>query len=142
MNPLYRKYRTYKIYRTHKTLSALALLIALAVVGGCEKKDPPPTKRSLVDVEVMTIVALESKTDAFDLHAKVEPNRVVHVAAEVDGRIEEVCCKEGQRVQAGPDSKPIIKLNTDLLDAKFKQARAQSETDRLDYAARDPAVGA
>ncbi|MCP4377991.1 MAG: hypothetical protein GY794_17680, partial [bacterium] len=78
MNLLYRKYRTYKIY---KKLPAIALLIAMAVVGGCEKKDPPPAKRKPVDVKVMTIVAMESKTDAFELHAKVEPNRVVHVAA-------------------------------------------------------------
>ncbi|MCP4375654.1 MAG: efflux RND transporter periplasmic adaptor subunit, partial [bacterium] len=119
--------------RKLQKLPALALLIALAVVSGCEKEDTPPAERKLVDVKVMTIVAIESKADAFELHAKVEPNRVVHVAAEVDGRIEEVCCKEGQRVQAGPDSKPIIKLNTDLLAARVKQAKAQHDIDQLNH---------
>ena len=116
-------------------LLALAIPIALAPLSGCEKKKAPePTERPPINVTVMTIVPLPSKIDAFDLHAKVEPNRVVHVAAEVDGRIEEICCEEGTRVKAGPDAKPIIKLNTDLLTAKLNQAKAKSDIDALDNA--------
>jgi len=118
----------------HRKLPGLLLLIALAALGGCKKKETATTERPPVNVSVMTIVPLATKADSFDLHAKVEPNRVVHLAAEVDGRIEEVCCEEGTRVKAGPGSKPIIKLNTDLLTAKFKQAKAQCDIDRLEYA--------
>ena len=118
----------------HRKLFPLALSIALAALGGCEEKETATSERPPVNVSVVTIAALASKADSFDLHAKVEPNRVVHVAAEVDGRIEEVCCEEGTRVKAGADSKPIIKLNADLLTAKVKQAKAQSDIDRLDYA--------
>ena len=117
----------------HRKLFPLALLIALAVPGGCKDKETPPIERPPVNVSVVTITALASKADSFDLHAKVEPNRVVHVAAEVDGRIEEVCCEEGTRVKAGANSKPIIKLNTDLLTAKFKQAEAQRDLDKQEY---------
>ena len=112
----------------------LVLLIAMAALSGCRQEQTPTTERPPVNVSVMTIAPLESKADSFDLHAKVEPNRVVHVAAEVDGRIEEVCCEEGTRVTAGADSKPIIRLNTDLLAARLKQAKAQSDIDRLEHA--------
>ena len=118
----------------HRRLPAVVLLIALAALGGCKKKETATTERPPVNVSVITIAPLASKADSFDLHAKVEPNRVVHLAAEVDGRIEEICCQEGTRVKAGADSKPIIKLNTDLLTAKFKQAKAQSDIDRLEHA--------
>ncbi|MDP6545858.1 MAG: efflux RND transporter periplasmic adaptor subunit [Phycisphaerae bacterium] len=118
----------------HRKLLSLALLVATAALGGCREKETPTTERPPVNVSVITIVPLASKADSFDLHAKVEPNRVVHLAAEVDGRIEEVCCQEGTRVKAGPNSKPIIKLNTDLLTAKLKQAKAQCDIDRLEHA--------
>jgi len=109
-------------------------LVTLAMAVGCKPKEKPVEKeRPPVNVSVMAIAPLASKSDSFDLHAKVEPNRVVHVAAEVDGRIEEILCKEGTRVKAGPESKPIIRLNTDLLTARLKAAKAQYDTDRLDY---------
>ena len=111
----------------------LIAVAALAAPGGCEDKETPPSARPPVNVSVVTIVPLASKADSFDLHAKVEPNRVVHVAAEVDGRIEEVCREEGTRVKAGIDSKPIIKLNTDLLAARFKQAKARRDIDNLEH---------
>ncbi|MDP6637464.1 MAG: efflux RND transporter periplasmic adaptor subunit [Phycisphaerae bacterium] len=118
----------------HRKFLPTALLIVLAGLGGCEeKKKKPAPKRPPVNVSVMTIVPLASKADTFDLHAKVEPNRVVHLAAEVDGRIEEILCEEGTRVTAGPDSKPIFKINTDLLAARLKQIKAQCDIDRLDY---------
>jgi len=118
----------------NRTLMALSLSIVIAALSGCRQRQEPVTKdRPPVNVSVMTIAPLASKADAFDLHAKVEPNRVVHVAAEVDGRIEQILCEEGTRVKAGPDSKPIIKLNTDLLTARLKAAKAQCDTDRLDY---------
>jgi len=115
-------------------LAGLLLLVAAATIGGCKDKKPPAVKkRDPINVEVMTITPIPSKADTFDLHAKVEPNRVVQVAAEVDGRIEEVLCEEGASVNAGPDSKPIIRLNADLLSARLKAAKAQSDIDRLEY---------
>jgi len=121
-------------HRNFFALLTLAMSIALVAIGGCKEKETPTSKRPPVNVSVMTIVPIASKTDSFDLHAKVEPNRVVHLAAEVAGRIEEICREEGQRVKAGDDSKPIIKLNTDLLSAKFRQAKAQSDIDQIEYA--------
>ncbi|MDP7287987.1 MAG: efflux RND transporter periplasmic adaptor subunit [Phycisphaerae bacterium] len=119
----------------HGKLLGLTLTIAIATLGGCKDKEVPEAKeRPPINVSVMTIVPIASKADTFDLHAKIEPNRVVHVAAEVDGRIEEILCEEGARVKAGPDSKPIFKLNTDLLTARLKAAKAQWDTDRLDHA--------
>jgi len=110
---------------------AASLLLAL-LPGGC-KKQTPPAEAVPVEVSVLKIVPFESKDDSFDLHAKVEPNRVVHVAAEVAGRIEEVCCAEGTRLKAGNSGGPIIKLNTDLLQARVDRARSQADIDKLEH---------
>ena len=79
-----------------------------------------------VNVTVLTVRALPEVRDGLDLPAVVEANRVVHVAAEVDGRIERVACKEGSRIKTG---EPIIFLNTDLLQAEFNRAKAKVEYD-------------
>jgi len=110
----------------------LAAVVSAALLGGC-KKEVPPAEPPPEEVEVMRIVPLESKDDSFDLHAKVEPNRVVHVAAEVTGRIEEVCCDEGTYVKAGNDGGPIIRLNTDLIQARVDRARAKANIDKLNH---------
>ena len=121
--------------RHYEKLLPLTLCLVLGALVGCKTKEPPTVKkREPVNVKVMTVKPLASKADAFELHAKVEPNRISRVAAEVNGRIEEICCEEGARVTAGANSKPIIKLNTDLLAARLKQARAQSTIDSLDFA--------
>ncbi|MBT3200860.1 MAG: efflux RND transporter periplasmic adaptor subunit [Phycisphaerales bacterium] len=122
-------------YKIHQTALSLAILIALTGITGCkEKKTPELTKAAPVEVSVMTIEPAASKSDTFDLHAKVEPNRIGRISAEVAGRIEDICCQEGDRVTARPNSKPIIKLNTDLLTARLKQAKAQCDIDAADYA--------
>jgi len=63
----------------------------------------------------------------------VEPNRVVHVAAEVAGRVDKIFCTEGRRVSNGQKDKPLLKLKTDLLQAAFDSAKAQADVDETEY---------
>ena len=65
------------------------------------KQDVPPTETPAVKVSVMTVAAEPELADTFDLPAVVEPNRVVTVSAEVDGRVEWIGPKKGTPVHAG-----------------------------------------
>ena len=124
--------------KTFRRLSArgarlmLAVLPAAAILtGGCAKKpartEPPP-----VNVTVSVIRPIEILEDTFELHAKVAPNRVVHVAAEVAGRVEQICCTEGRQVGNRRKDKPLLKLKTDLLQAAFDSAKAQADVDETE----------
>ena len=106
----------------------LGLLIAAIVVAAWPKKAPvadvPP-----VPVEVLTIVPLKSLADSFDSPGVVEPERVVHVAAEVATRVERIDVQEGSVVKAGQG---MVALNTDLLAAAYRRAKAAAEFDAKD----------
>jgi membrane fusion protein (multidrug efflux system) len=60
----------------------------------------------------------------------VEPNRIVTVSAEGDGRIEWIGPKEGDIVRAGD---PLMRLNTDLLQAQFDRADAQVKFNQTEF---------
>jgi len=114
-----------------RAIIAAAVLVGL-VVGGCGKK-PVPKEAPPVNVTVEVVSPIALLEDTFVLHAKVEPNRVVELAAEVAGRIEEILCREGDRVSNGGREHPVIKLKTDLLRAQFDRAKAVADFDRLEY---------
>ena len=130
-NKKFRRTEPYPACGWSRAIIAAAMLMGL-VAGGCGKKpvhkEAPPVN---VTVEVVSPIALME--DTFVLHAKVEPNRVVELAAEVAGRIEEICCREGDRVSNSGREYPIIKLKTDLLGARFNRAKAGADLDRVEY---------
>lgn len=108
----------------------LALLLTAALVGACEKS-VPARQRAPLPVEVMR-VAREPFTDTIRVNGQVVPLRVVRVAAEVSGRVEAIGGKEGERVTAGSNP-PIVRLNTDLLQAAYDRAEAEAASDRREY---------
>lgn len=110
---------------------------------------PKPDRQVLsVNVKIRRVVPVAELPDTFTLTAVVEPEAVVHVAAEVSGRIERwgerrqdvvwrgrrlgagAPVDEGQPVVAG---EPLVHLNKDLLQARFDQARAQHEYDLREH---------
>lgn len=105
-----------------------ALLITTVVVVRWPKEAPvqetPP-----VPVEVLTITPIATLPDTCDLPGVVEPLRVVDVSAEVAGRVERIDVIEGQTVQAGGT---MVALNTDLLSAAYRRAKASAELDAKD----------
>jgi len=118
--------------------NALKLLIAVIAIGivvavrKIEKEDretaasPAPP----VNVTVMTVQAEPNLADTFELPAVVEPNRVVNVSAEFEGRIERIPREEGSRVQAGD---LLVRLNDDLIRPAYEKAKAQVERDEIEY---------
>jgi len=108
--------------------TAIGVLLVARLPG--KQNVPPPAETPAVNVDVLPIRPAGQVVDAFILPGIVEPNRVVRVAAEVPGRIEQICCREGQPRRKGDK---IVHLNTDLLQAEFDQAKAQMEFDAREY---------
>jgi membrane fusion protein (multidrug efflux system) len=126
-------------------LVVLALFVGLVLGAGAGAfgtyavLTAPPADEELatstvppVNVQVEIIRPEPEREDAFMLPAVVEANRVVRVAAEVAGRIEEINCKEGDLCEPPPPgeqdkAKPLIRLNTDLLESEFERAQAAAQ---------------
>ena len=114
----------------------IPLAFVLCVAGGVallllipkREKKPEMKPAPLVNVEVLRIDP-QTVTDSLVLQATVEPNRVVTVSSEVDGRVEKINCVEGRPCKAG---EPMVALNTDLLKAAFDSAKAQRDLDAFE----------
>jgi membrane fusion protein (multidrug efflux system) len=111
---------------------ALAAVAAVGAVSQLPSRkqevsatEPPPVK-----VTAMTVTAEPEVADTVELPAVVEPNRIVTVSAEADGRIEWIGPKEGDIVRVGD---PLIRLNTDLLRAQFERADAQVKFNQTEF---------
>ena len=130
-------------------VAAVALVVAVVPQ---RRKEPEIRERPPLNVEVEVITPRKNMPDELELNGSVEPYRTVTVSAEVDGRVEAYArwkdpptttgapppgpaagrgrpLDEGDPVAAG---RPILYLNTDLLQADRDQANAQ-----LQYAVRD-----
>jgi membrane fusion protein (multidrug efflux system) len=114
-----------------KAAIVVIVIAALIVVGRLPERsrEAPAAPAPPVNVAVMTVVA-EELTDTFKLPAVVEPNRVVTVSAEFEGRIVRIPCKEGCEVHAGD---LLIQLNADLIRPAVEIAKAQVERDQIEY---------
>lgn len=104
------------------------------IFGVASLKKPPKPKLEQtappINVQVMSIQALAELNDTFLLPGVVEANRVVKVAAEVDGRVEKILAQEGHAVKIG---QVLVQLKTDLLAAERDRAVAQDRFDTDDF---------
>lgn len=115
-----------------KVIIIVVAIGILTLIGEMPKRngDSAPTEPAPINVEVMTIEAEPVFAETFDLPAVVEPNRVVTVSAEIEGRIEQIPSAEGSRIQAGD---LLVQLNTDLLQPQFESAEAQFKRDQIEF---------
>jgi membrane fusion protein (multidrug efflux system) len=119
--------------KTVKLIIALAAIGALVGVGlgvSGNKKEAPPAEVQPVKVAVMPVVAEPTFADTFELPGVVEPNKVIEVSAEADGRVEWIGPKKGTVVHRG---EALARLNTDLLTAQFQMAQAQAKNAETEY---------
>ncbi len=105
-------------------------VVAIALFLKKRSDEKPPSERPPVNVVTKVIRPEASVLDTFEIVGRVEADRVVKVAAEVDGRVEEVLCLKGKAVRKG---QPIVRLNTDILQAEFDRAQAQAQFDAGEY---------
>jgi len=113
----------------------IIIIVAIAIPYLISKIPPrdrsaEPAPAAPVNVRVMMVNPEPLFDDSFDLPAMVEPNRIVTVSAEVEGRIERIQSAEGSRVQAG---ELLVQLNEDIIRPQFEMAEAQLKRDRIEF---------
>jgi membrane fusion protein (multidrug efflux system) len=114
------------------------LIVILAAVGAFafiakmpkKEEETASTEAPPVNVKVLDIAPLPEFADTFTLPAVIEPNRIVTVSAEIEGRIESIPVTEGRDIKAG---NTLVKLNTDLIQPQYDMAKAQLERDKIEY---------
>jgi len=115
-----------------KAVVIIAAIAALTLITKIPKKEQhaAPTEAVPVNVKVETVVAEPQFAETFDLPAIVEPNRIVTVSAEVEGRIEKIPSVEGSKLKTGD---LLIRLNSDLIRPQFEIAEAQFNRDKIEF---------
>ena len=115
-----------------KLLIVFAALGAITMIGkipktdnSSEVSDAPP-----VNVKILNVVPIAEFEDTFKLPAVVEPNRIVTISAEIDGRIESIPVIEGTHIKKGD---LLVKLNTDLIVPQYEIAQSQLKRDEIEY---------
>jgi len=118
---------------------AVIILIAVAVLAVISKlpqreRGAPPIEVPPVNVTVMSVIAQPQLADTFNLPAVIEPNRIVEVSAEVEGRIERIPPKEGDYVKSGD---LLIQINADLIRPFFEIAQEKVKRDQIEFERMD-----
>jgi membrane fusion protein (multidrug efflux system) len=121
---------------------AVIIFIAIAVLTVIAKlpkreRSTPPTEVPPVNVTVLPIIAQPQLADTFNLPAVIEPNRIVIVSAEVEGRIDRIPLKEGDSLKSGD---LIVQINTDLIRPLFEIAQEQVKRDQIEFERMDNLV--
>jgi len=119
-----------KVVKLVIVLAAIGALVGVGLGVSGNKKAPPPAEVAPVKVAVIPVVAEPAFADTFELPGVVEPNKVVEVSAEADGRVEWIGPKKGTLVHKGD---LLARLNTDLLTAQFQMAEAQAKNAETEY---------
>jgi RND family efflux transporter MFP subunit len=115
-----------------KVILILVATVVLSVISKMPKRDDdtPASEPAPVNVKVMDVTAESEFADTFELPAVIEPNKIVTISAEIDGRIEDIPVEEGYKVKTGD---LLIKLNTDLILPQLEMAQAQLKRDEIEY---------
>lgn len=121
---------------------AVIILVAIAVLTVITKlpqreRSALPTEAAPVNVTVVSVIAQPHLADTFNLPAVIEPNRIVIVSAEVEGRIDRIPLKEGDSVKSGD---LLIRINADLIRPLFEIAQEQVKRDQIEFERMDNLV--
>jgi membrane fusion protein (multidrug efflux system) len=121
---------------------AVIILVAIAVLTVISKlpqreRGAPPTDVPPVNVTVMSVISQPEFADTFNLPAVIEPNRIVDISAEFEGRIEQIPVKEGDAVKSGD---LLIQINADLIKPLYEVAQEQVKRDRIEFERMDNLV--
>lgn len=113
-------------------LAGILTVVLLAKVLPARQETLPPSDPPPVNVEVLTVEPLPALPDRLRLHAVVEPNRIVNVAAEVSGQIGAYGpgIEEGKPVEAGA---VILEIDKALLKAAVDRTQAELEFEEQDF---------
>jgi len=130
--PKERKRRGWFFRNFVRLIVVLAAVGAFAFIAKLPKKEDETAATEVppVNVKVLDIAPVSEFADTFTLPAVIEPNRIVTVSAEIEGRIESIPVVEGGDIKTGST---LVKLNTDLIQPQYDMAKAQLERDKIEY---------
>ncbi|HDZ44210.1 hypothetical protein LCGC14_0368730 [marine sediment metagenome] len=111
----------------------LAFLCAAVIAAGCREEVTTTTPPAPRRVTVQTIQPIPQLPDIIELPGMAQPKRVVHVTAEVSGRIEEILATEGAPISCDETASVIVRLNTDLLQAEYNRFKSEADYHQRDY---------
>lgn len=122
-------------------LGGVVLVVVLAKILPARDRSQPPQPAPAVNVTTVALESIErpdgslrpgvyaNLPDTISLPGVAEPWATIPLAAEVDGRIQEIRVRKGDEVAAG---QVMIVLDTELLQAAYQQARAQAQRDQAE----------
>ncbi|MBN2589100.1 MAG: efflux RND transporter periplasmic adaptor subunit [Sedimentisphaerales bacterium] len=115
-----------------KLVIIFAAIAGLTLIGKIPKNEDKTEalEAQPVNVKVINVVPESEFADMFKLPGVVEPNRIVTISTEIDGRIESIPVTEGAIVKKGD---LLLKLNTDLLEPQYEMAESQLKRDEIEY---------
>jgi len=123
------------------TRARLACAIALVLVAGCGKKEPPPVAKGPVEVSVVT-VAPRDVPAVFEYVGTTQSSRQVNIQARVNGFLDKRVYTEGAIVKEGQvlflmDKKPF-QAQVDAAQAQLSKAQAALEVAKSNLARVKP----
>ena len=128
--------RGLNIPRKWTAISAWALVAGLALLAGCEKKDPPSFGRPPAPVTVATAVT-QDVPNYIDAIGKFVAREVVSIQPQVSGRITQIHFVDGADVKAGQtlftiDPRPY-QAQVNMAQANLAQAKAALELAKVNF---------
>ena len=110
-------------------LAALGVLAAIMLMPAPDRQTAP-SETPPVNAKVTKVTVEAGFADAFTLPAVIEPNRVVTIAAEVEGRVERIPCEEGDTLRKGD---LLVQLNDEIIRPQFEGAEAQHKRNKIEF---------
>ena len=123
------------------TRARLARALALALLAGCGKNEPPPVAKGPVDVTVVT-VAPRDVPAVFEYVGTTQSSRQVNIQARVSGFLDKRVYTEGSIVKEGQvlflmDKKPF-QAQVDAAQAQLSKAQAALDVAKANLARVKP----
>lgn len=98
-----------------------------SAVESSAAESPQAAMTMPVEAEAVTVDRMTTEIRAV---GTLQSNEAVVLAPEIAGRISEILFEEGERVAAG---EPLVKLDSEILEAELAQARANLALSRANY---------
>ena len=125
-----KKGRSWFIRNIMKLIIIFAAIGVLTFISKIPKKENVSETSEVppVNVKVMKIVQKPEFADTFRLPAVVEPNRIITISSEIDGRIESIPVTEGSNIKKGD---LLVRINTDLIQPQYEMTQSQLLRDEI-----------
>ena len=115
-----------------RVLAAMILIFVELNFAGCTKKGQGSALQSIPPVQVIVVEAKRQPvSESLSLVGSLAANEMVEIKAEIEGVIDEINFKEGQRIEKG---QALVKLDESKLAATLAEAEANFNLSKANHA--------